>query len=117
MVNPHRGQVALAAGDDTYTLSFSVNALCALEDALDMPVAKIGALVADADKLRLAIMRTVVWAALQDHHDGLCEKDAGLVISAAGIGPTMEKVGEAFRLAFPAEATAAAGKPKAAAGG
>lgn len=117
MANPHRGQVALHAGDDTYTLSFSVNAICALEEALDMPVAKIGGMLDDPDKMRMALMRTVVWAALQDHHDALSEKDAGLVISAAGIGPTMAKIGEAFQLAFPQEAKVAAGKRKAAAGG
>ena len=117
MANPHRGQVSLVSGSATYILSFSVNALCALEEALDIPVSRIGTLMDDADNLRMSTMRAVVWSALQDHHEGLDEKAAGLIISAAGIGPTMQKIGEAFQLAFPKEAEATVGKPKAPAGG
>ena len=41
MTNPLRGSVSLPVGDRTYTLSFSVNALCVLEDELKAPIGKV----------------------------------------------------------------------------
>lgn len=99
MANPKRGEVALDVGDQTYKLSFSVSALCELEDALDMSVAKIGELLSDPANLRMDTVRKVIWAALRDHHEEIDIKQAGKL--ATDIPLVMSKIGEAFQLAFP----------------
>lgn len=115
MANPHRGAVTLQAGEEAYTLSFSINAICELEEALDMPVAQIAERLRDEANIRMSTVRLVIWASLLDHHKvGL--SDAGEIATAAGIGPCMEAVGRAFSLAFP-EARGNARPPKAAKGG
>ncbi|AHK42210.1 hypothetical protein OV14_0052 [Ensifer adhaerens OV14] len=110
MANPLRGSVPLQVGDRTYTLSFSINALCELESELDQPVASIIKTIQTPEALRLSTVRSLVWAGLQDHHAGISLVEVGLMISEAGLQPTIAKVGEAFRLAFP-QAEAAKGKP------
>ncbi len=99
MANQNRGEVTLAVGDKNYKLAFSVNALCELEDALDMPVAKIGELLNDSANLRMDTVRKVIWAALRDHHEEIDLKAAGKL--ATDIPMVMNKIGEAFQLAFP----------------
>lgn len=110
MANPHRGSVALQVGDRAYTLSFSVNAICELEDALDMPVAGIVNLLNEPERVRMSSVRTIIWAALRDHHDEVDEKAAGEIATEVGVPTVMEKIGEAFSLAFPAQE--GKGKPR-----
>lgn len=101
MANPHRGGVAVRVGDDEWTFSFSVNALCSLEDHLDKPVTQIVASLGDQDNLRISDVRAIVWAALLDHHDGITLREAGDVASKVGTLICLEKVGKALDLAFP----------------
>ncbi len=101
MANPHRGSVALQSGDRAYTLSFSVNALCELEAELDKPVSEIIAEIQNPKQVRMNSIRALVWAALRDHHEDVSIKDAGLIATDAGMQVCVEKIGEAFRLAFP----------------
>ncbi|WP_037437161.1 GTA-gp10 family protein [Sinorhizobium fredii] len=101
MANPNRGSVALQVGDRAYTLSFSINALCELEDLLDKPVAAIVEAIQKPTELRMSSVRAIIWAGLQDHHEGLSVKEAGQIASEAGTQAALAKVGEAFRLAFP----------------
>ncbi len=109
MANPHRGQVSL--GD--YTLSFSVNALCELEELLDQPMMEIVAAMQAPDKMRMKTVRAMFWAALRDHHDDIDIHGAGAIVTDVGMTVAMSKVGEAFRLAFPTAKAGAEGKPKA----
>lgn len=113
MANPNRGEVALLVGDREYKLSFSINAICELEDALDIPVAKVADKLNDAANIRMSLIRTVVWAALRDHHEAVTVKEAGQIATDAGIPVVMEAIGRAFTLAFP-EANGSANPPKAA---
>jgi len=114
MANQNRGEVTLPVGDKEYKLAFSVNALCELEDALDMPVAKIGELLNDSANLRMGTVRKVIWAALRDHHEEIDLKEAGKL--ATDIPLVMSKIGEAFRLAFPSGGGNDSRPPKAKAG-
>ncbi|MHA6641349.1 GTA-gp10 family protein [Mesorhizobium sp. A623] len=116
MANPNRGQVALTVGDLEYKLSFSVNAICELETELDKSVSEIIASIQDPKQLRLSSVRALVWAALRDHHEEITIKEAGLIATAAGIQVVVEKIGHAFKLAFPdaPEAKGKANPPKAA---
>lgn len=111
MANPNRGEVALKVGDLEYKLSFSVNAICELENAMDKPMSEIVASMNEA--MRMSTLRTVVWAGLQDHHEGTTLKEAGKIASDAGIAAISDAIGEAFALAFP-EADGNANPPKAA---
>lgn len=97
MANKLRGQVALGA----HTLSYSVNALCELEDALGKPVVQIAAGLSDASNMRLATVRTLMWAALRDHHSEVDLLGAGGIITEAGIGKAMAAISEALNVAFP----------------
>lgn len=101
MANPHRGSVAFQVGATVYTLSFSVNALCELEDMLNQPVAKIAESLNDPENVRLSTMRALAWAGLRDHHPEITIPQTGEIVSAAGVPATMEAVGKAFQLAFP----------------
>lgn len=101
MANPHRGEVTLKVGDLDYKLSFSINAICELEDALDMPVAKIAERLQDQENMRMSMVRTVIWAGLRDHHEELTLKEAGMIASEAGVREAMEAIGAAFAQAFP----------------
>lgn len=113
MANPNRGEVALKVGDLEYKLSFSINAICELEDAMDMPVAQIADRLNDTENIRMSLIRTVVWAALRDHHDDVSVKEAGHIASTVGVPAVMEAIGKAFMLAFP-EAQGKANPQKAA---
>lgn len=101
MANPHRGSVALQAGDRAYTLSFSVNALCELEDLLGQPVAQIAGSLNDPGNVRMSTVRALIWSALRDHHAEVGLEGAGEIATEAGITSCMEAIGKAFKLAFP----------------
>lgn len=100
MANPHRGEVALQAGDQTYTLSYSINAICDLEDALGKPVGHIMQSLNDEGGASMKTVRALVWAGLQDHHD-VDERAAGLIATEVGVTEIVQKIGDALKLAFP----------------
>ncbi|KKX28226.1 GTA-gp10 family protein [Rhizobium sp. LC145] len=101
MANSNRGSVSLKAGDKEYTLSFSVNALCELEDAFGMPIQKIGSIFNDAENITVKDVRKLICAALHDHHPEVEINEAGKIATDAGLPSCMEKIGKAFQLAFP----------------
>jgi hypothetical protein len=101
MANPSRGSVAFQVGERAYTMSFSVNALCELEDHLGMPVAQIASGMEKAENVRMSTVRALIWAGLRDHHPDTQLKDAGALATEAGIPACMEAIGKAFALAFP----------------
>lgn len=95
MANPHRGEVELKAGEKTYTLSFTINAVCELEAALDKPLMDVV-----SDMGRLMTIRAVLWAGLRHHHKVTLE-EAGDVMQAAGAPATAEAINLALSRAFP----------------
>lgn len=101
MANPHRGEVALAAGDRTLTLVYSFDAICRLEERLDMSIAAIGALLEDPAKLRFSRLRPIIWAGLVDRQPEITENDIGEIVDAAGLTAVLAAMGQAFQLAFP----------------
>lgn len=116
MANPHLGEVPLVAGDETYKVSLSLNAMCELEDAFGKPLLEVigdlEAAQADPTKLRLSTVRTLVWGALQDHHPDVDVKQAGIIAGHAGLPVVMEAIVTAIHLAFP-NARAKPNPPKA----
>jgi hypothetical protein len=95
MANPHRGEVELKAGDQTYTLVFTINAVCELEGALNKGINEIV-----ADMARVSTIRAVLWAGLQELHP-MDLKAAGAIMHEAGAAATAEAVNRAMSLAFP----------------
>lgn len=106
-MNPHKGDVAFEAGERSYTLRFSTNAIVVMEDHFDMGVNKISALLSDADNLRIGHVRAVFWAGLTDHHAGVKLQEVGPIIDAIGQARAVELIALAFTRAYPeAEAQA-----------
>ncbi|RVI93685.1 hypothetical protein CN186_15745 [Sinorhizobium medicae] len=101
MANPHRGSVAFNVGDRAYTLSFSINAICELEELLGQPVPQIAATLNKPEDIRMTTVRALIWAALRDYHEEADLKEAGAIASEAGMPAVMEAIGRAFQLAFP----------------
>ena len=93
MANPHRGEVELKAGDQTYTLVYTVNALCEAEEATGTNIL--------GDFTKLSTLRLILWAGLQTKHSGMSRKDAGNIIGAAGVDVVQKAVTDALALAFP----------------
>ncbi len=104
MANPSRGGVAVRVGDDEWVFSFSINALCELEDLLEKPMAQIFATLEDDKNMRMSDVRALVWASLLDHTEGITLREAGDVASKVGITVCLEKIGEAVGIAFPKKA-------------
>lgn len=120
MANPFRGIVPLTAGDEEYKLSFSINAICEIEEHFGLPIAEVGKMMQEGEGFRVNTLRFVLWAGLQDHHDELTLKDAGLIASNAGIDACGAAIGRAFQLAFPKPEKAGgrgSDRPRRAAGG
>lgn len=116
MANPHRGQVALKAGDREFTLSFSINATCELEDHYNLPFAQVvGKLNKTSDEIRLGDVRAFVWAALRESHPEVTMKEAGAIAQEAGLPTVIAKISECISLAFPAEGEQKKADPKKAA--
>lgn len=113
MANPMKGEVAFTAGDDTYTLVYSINALVTLEDKLQIATSQIGELL--GERMSMTSLRTLFWAGLIDRHD-CSEQEAGNLISEVGIAKSAELIGEALSKAFP-EAGKSKGRPQKAAAG
>lgn len=118
MANPHKGEVAFDADGKTYTLRFSSNAICELEERLDKSFTKIGAelqaaVETDPASIRFGTLRAIFWAGLQDHHPDIDLAAAGdVMIAAGGAVQAMALIGGAFVAAFPAREGGAGNPPK-----
>lgn len=111
MANRHKGEVAFDVEGKNYVLCFTSNALCELEDAIGVGIAKIGGLLSDVETLKLKDVRAVLWAGLTDHHQGIDMKSAGGIIDAIGLPRTLELISSGLSAAFPAEDGASPQKP------
>lgn len=96
MVNPALGEVAFKVADATYTLKFSTNAICELEDHIGK-----GLNVIVSDLERVSTVRAMLWAALRSKHSDVSLKQAGEIIDRAGMPATVEAISNALRAGFP----------------
>ncbi len=88
--------ITFKAGREKYTLRFSFNALCLLEDETGKGMSELF----EGD-MKLGTVRTTVWAGLQDEHPDLEPKDVGDLIDKVGIDVVKDKLAEALQAAFP----------------
>ena len=113
MANPHKGDVAFDAGGKSYTLRFSVDAICALEEAAGKGIVALSGELGDPTKISMGLLRKIVWAGLREHHAGIDLKTAGeLVIAAGGFTAMLQKINAAFELAFPEQGGVSESPPK-----
>lgn len=106
MANPHRGEVAFEVGSTVYTLVFSTNAICELENLLDRG---LNVIVMSMD--RLATVRALLWAGLRARHSGVSLEQAGEIIDLCGMAAATEAIGRALSAAFPAADKDATARP------
>jgi hypothetical protein len=111
MPNPHRGEVALSVGGDTHMLRLNTNTICNLESELDMSVDEITTRFARG---YLTVLRSALRAAL--NYEITLER-AGEMVDEAGPRVVLERMMEAFRLAFPDPEADTARPPSGAAAG
>lgn len=111
MANPNRGEVDLIAGDQTYTMRMSINAIANIEDHFDMGINQVAELLSDAKGMRIGNLRTIVLYALKEHHPELDVAAAGEVIGKAGFDVTAAAIQQAMVLAFP-NAKAGSARPQ-----
>lgn len=120
MANPLKGEVVFEAAGAVYTLRWSTNAMCELEEAsgrgLNSIVRELAswgpALGPDGrtplpetdaqqqartDRIKVSTVRLVFWAMLRDHHPGIDLRQAGdLMQHAGGLLGAMALVNDAF---------------------
>jgi len=101
MANAARGTMALAIGAVDYTLAFTTNALCELEEAAGMPAPQFLASLEDPkNPPGIKPIRLLLWAGLLDHHN-LTLKEAGGLIDEVGLDVLAEKLGAAVSQSMP----------------
>ena len=116
MTGDIRGIVPIEAGGETYRLQFTVNGMCALEEetgeSLLVFFKRMQGSFANGE-FRISDVRMLIWAGLQEHHDGLTVKEAGRLVQEAG-GPevVMEHLERAVVAASPDDKKAAGGGKK-----
>ncbi|MBP7704201.1 MAG: hypothetical protein KA105_02810 [Caulobacter sp.] len=87
---------------ETFILQYTVDGLVLLEDRLDKTVQEIAVGMTSEGGMRLGVLRAVLWAGLQEHHQ-ISERQAGeLIPQVSGGAQTITlKVADALRSAFP----------------
>lgn len=96
MANPARGEVSFKVADTRYTLKFSTNAICELEEHLNK-----GLNVIVANMERLTTVRALLWAGLRAKHPDMTIEKAGELIDRCGMAEATEVIGKALTAAFP----------------
>lgn len=118
MGNATRGIVTVTDADGTpFKLQFSANAMCEIEDAKKCGILQfVGQMEKAGDGVLMTDLRLLVWAALQEHHEGATVRDAGRLITAmGGLGPAVEVIAAMVSAAFPDASEGEAGNGTAAA--
>lgn len=117
MANRQKGEVSFQALGETWTLRYSTNALCEMEDLFGKSAIEVAQLLDAEGGVKLRDLRAVFFCGLTDRHEGVTERIAGNLIDDIGMENAGPLIAEAFTAAFPsAEEAEDAGKPKAASG-
>lgn len=103
MANPHRGEVGFDADGKEWLLRYSTNALCTLEDDLDISTGELVEKMQQPSGVRMSTLRAVFWAGLQDHHPEVTKEQAGDLMTEIGFANVGPLIGEAFTRTFPQE--------------
>jgi hypothetical protein len=102
MANKHKGELLFTSDDKSYTMSFTINALIDLDDALGVEDA-VGTLMSSG-KATVKQYRTMFFTALRHHHPEIKdEKEAANLVT---LGQMMKLLTEAIVLANPPDEAA-----------
>jgi hypothetical protein len=101
VANKHKGEIEVEIDGKKLKMSFSSNALCELEDALDRNVNEIAQTMQDPQKVRLKDLRVIFWASMLDHQPDTSIDDTKKLMSSVLPAELVEMIGKAFTLAFP----------------
>ncbi len=100
MANPERGEVDLVAGERTYILFLSTNALCAMEKRMGK---SYGQILSSIMALDVTSLRAMTHAVLQSRHgkEFASEESAGTLIDKSGMKRVKDAMVELFTLNTP----------------
>lgn len=106
MANRVKGEVGFEVDGEDYVLLLDFNALCDLED--DLP----GLMDGTAEIRSPKAIRRVFHAGLQAHHEGLTEREAGVLIQGLGLERAGQLVKESFAASFPEQGGKGPARPR-----
>lgn len=101
MANIHKGEIGFTVDGKDYVAHFSTNALCELEDKLNVGINVISDQLSKPENLRLGTVRAVLWAALRDNHKDLSIAQVGELVDKLKLQGAVELIGKALTAAFP----------------
>jgi len=108
MATAIKGDVAFQAAGNNWTLVYDFNALCTIEEELEVGVAEIGEKLSSP-----GMIRAVFRIGLAAHHGAMSDLEAGRLIHDMGATAAAQIIGKAFQAAFPeasADGASAEGK-------
>jgi hypothetical protein len=109
MGNAAKGQTSLNVDGVDFTLAFTANAMCELEEATGQSVPKFLAGLEDPkNPPGFTEIRLLLWAGLLDQH-GMTLKEAGQLIDAVGLDAMGDKMATAMARSLPDPDAAPAG--------
>ena len=97
MANPIKGEVVFEASGQTYTVVYSIDAICTLETMLDKPLRQIAQQI---DQGRITAQRAALWAGLHERHPKVTLREAGELIPLIKGRNVGQVFAEAVKLAF-----------------
>lgn len=101
MANGIKGEVGFKVAGSDWTLVYDFNALCTIEQELDVDVADVGTKLSSP-----SMIRSVFRIGLEAKHGGMSDLEAGRLIHDLGAQASAEVIGRAFQAAFPEAASA-----------
>ncbi|UYY60105.1 hypothetical protein [Sphingomonas sp. S2-65] len=96
MAETIKGEVAFKAADQNWKLVYDFNALCTIEEELEVDVADIGEQLS-----KPTMIRSIFRIGLAAHHGALSDLEAGRLIHDMGVAEAAQVVTKAFVAAFP----------------
>lgn len=91
-----KGEVGFRATGQSWTLVYDFNALCTIEEELEVDVADVG------EKLSSPKMiRSIFRIGLAAHHGAMSDLEAGRLIHDMGAAEAAQVIAKAFQAAFP----------------
>lgn len=101
MANRHKGDVSVKVGEREFIFRFSIDALCQLEEQTGKTIIEIGQIL-NSGRIGVTLTRSLVWAALREHHPEITLKEAGEMLpDMGGAVGAMGPITQAFGAAFP----------------
>lgn len=110
MANRERGAVEIEAFDRTFTLRFSFNAMCEIEDHFDKSFDEVMTSL-NTKHPRLTTLRGVLWGAMCENEPRPSLQNIGELVDELGAEAIGAAIGKAMEAAFP-KSEDGAGNPR-----